>query len=52
MIKDTITMNGDDWTFEQHQSTDFIPNNDDFKEVITSYLNFKIGRLMQKAGEK
>lgn len=52
VIKDTITLEGDDWTFEQHQSTDFIPNNDDFKEVITSYLNFKIGRLMQKVGEK
>lgn len=52
VIKDTITLEGDDWTFEQHQSTEFIPNNDDFKEVITSYLNFKIGRLMKKAGEK
>lgn len=52
VIKDTITLEGSDWTFEQHQSTEFIPNNDDFKEVITSYLNFKIGRLMKKAGEK
>lgn len=46
IIKDTISLNGDDWLFVQHQTLDTIPTDDDFKEVVGDYLSWKIGSLM------
>lgn len=38
VIKDTISLNGDDWLFVQHQTLDTIPTDDDFKDVVGDYL--------------
>lgn len=46
VIKDTISLNGDDWLFVQHQTLDTIPTDDDFKDVVGDYLSWKIGSLM------
>ena len=46
VIKDTISLNGDDWIFVQHQTLDTIPTDDDFKDVVGDYLSWKIGSLM------
>jgi type II restriction-modification system methylation subunit len=46
VIKDTISLNGDDWLFVQHQTLDTIPTEDDFKAVVGDYLSWKIGSLM------
>lgn len=47
MVKDTITLNGDDWLFSQHQVIDLIPSKEDIKEVISDYLSFKVSQLMK-----
>lgn len=46
IIKDTISLNGDDWLFVQHQKLDTISTEDDFKAVVGDYLSWKIGSLM------
>ena len=46
IIKDTISLNGDDWLFVQHQTLDTVSTEDDFKDVVGDYLGWKIGSLM------
>lgn len=46
IIKDTISLNGDDWLFVQHQTLDTVSTEDDFKDVVGDYLSWKIGSLM------
>ena len=47
VIHDTISLDGDDWLFVQHQIVDMTPKEDDFKTVISDYLSWKIGSLMK-----
>lgn len=46
VIKDTISLNGNDWLFVQHQTLDTVSTEDDFKDVVGDYLGWKIGSLM------
>lgn len=48
IIKDTITLNGDDWNFNQHQKIDTTPTEEDFKKVVSSYLSWKVSQLMKE----
>lgn len=47
VIKDTITLNGDDWLFTQHQKIDTTPTEEDFKRTIANYLSWKVSNLMK-----
>lgn len=47
LLHDTISLNGDDWLFVQHQDLDGVPKEDDFKSVIADYLSWKVGSLMK-----
>lgn len=47
LIHDTISLDGDDWLFVQHQVVDMTPTEDDFKTVISDYLSWKISSLMK-----
>lgn len=47
VIHDTISLNGDDWLFVQHQTLDGVPIEDDFEAVIADYLSWKVGSLMK-----
>ena len=47
VIKDTITLNGDDWLFTQHQKIDTIPTEEDFKHTVANYLSWKLSNLMK-----
>ena len=47
LLRDTISLNGDDWLFVQHQDLDGVPKEDDFKSVIADYLSWKVGSLMK-----
>lgn len=40
-IEDTISLNGDDWTYAQHVKVDTIPNEEDFRRAIKDYLGWK-----------
>lgn len=46
-IEDTITLNGDDWTFKKHQRIDGIPSDEDFEIAIKEYLGWKIADIIK-----
>lgn len=47
IVKDTITLDGNDWLFTQHQVIDTIPTEDDFKKTVANYLSWKMSNLMR-----
>jgi hypothetical protein len=47
VIKDSITLNGDDWVFSQHQKIDITPTEEDFKRTVANYLSWKVSTLMK-----
>lgn len=50
-IEDTITLNGDDWTFSQHRKIDTIPTEADFKKVVKDYLSWKVSNVIKQEDE-
>ena len=49
VIKDCITLKGDDWLFTQHQVIDTTPTEDDFRKTVANYLSWKVSQLMKGA---
>lgn len=49
LIKDCITLKGDDWLFTQHQVIDTTPTEEDFKRTVANYLSWKVSQLMKGA---
>ena len=47
IIEDTITLNGDDWLFTQHQKIDTTPTEEDFKNTVANFLSWKVSQLMK-----
>ena len=47
LIKDRITLEGNDWTFSQHVVIDPMPTEEDFKKTVADYLSWKVSQLMQ-----
>lgn len=46
-IEDTITLSGNDWTFNQHKKIDTIPTADDFRKTVSDYLSWKVSNLIK-----
>lgn len=47
VIKDTITLNGDDWCFSQHKKIDTRPTEEDFKKTVAEYLSWKVSQIIK-----
>ena len=47
VIKDCITLDGNDWLFIQHQKIDTTPTEEDFKRTVADYLSWKVSQLMK-----
>ena len=50
-IEDTISLNGDDWTFSKHRVIDTQPKEEDFRVTIKDFLNWKM-KIYSETGEK
>lgn len=48
LIKDTISLAGNDWTFSQHVKIDNKPSLEDFKKTVKDYLSWKVSEIIQK----
>lgn len=46
-IEDTISLEGNDWTFSQHIKLNTIPTEDDFKNTIKEYLGWKVSAVLR-----
>ena len=47
VIKDTISLNGDDWSFNQHKKVDTTPTESDFKKTVSDYLAWKVSSILK-----
>lgn len=46
-IEDYITLDGNDWTYQQHIKIDTTPSIDDFQSVIKDYLAWRVGQVLK-----
>lgn len=49
-IEDTISLEGNDWTYVQHKKVDATAKIEDFQKVVTEYLSWKIGEIIKAEG--
>ena len=47
MIRDTISLEGNDWTYQQHRKVELIPTEEDFKRCVADFLAFKVSQIMK-----
>lgn len=47
VIRDTISLDGNDWTFNQHKKIDMIPTEEDFKKTVAEYLSWKVSTILK-----
>lgn len=47
VVRDTISLNGDDWTFKQHKKIDTTPTEEDFKKTVADYLAWKVSAILK-----
>lgn len=46
LIRDSITLEGNDWTFAQHKKVDLRPTDDDFRKVVADYLAWRVSQVI------
>ena len=47
-VEDTISLDGNDWTFSQHRKIDTTPKLEDFKKTVADYLAWKVSTLLKE----
>lgn len=47
VIRDTISLEGNDWTFNQHKKIDTTPTEEDFKKTVSDYLAWKVSAILK-----
>lgn len=47
VIHDTISLEGNDWTFTQHKVIDTTPTEEDFKQTVADYLSWKVAQIIK-----
>ena len=47
VIRDTVSLDGNDWTFNQHKKIDTTPTEADFKKTVADYLAWKVGAILK-----
>ena len=47
VIRDTISLKGNDWTFAQHRKIDTKPTFEDFKKTVKDFLSWKVSQIIQ-----
>ena len=50
MIRDTVSLNGNDWTFAQHRVIDTMPTGEDFRKTVADYLAWKVSQAIKGGG--
>ena len=46
-IEDTISLDGNDWTYNQHKKIDTTPTFDDFRKTVQDYLSYKVSAILR-----
>lgn len=45
-VEDVITLNGNDWNYDQHRVIDTTPTEEDFLKTVGDFLQFEISKIM------
>ena len=45
-VEDYITLNGNDWNYDQHRVIDTTSTEEDFLKTVGDFLQFEISRIM------
>ena len=45
--EDSISLNGDDWTYGQHREISIFPSEKDFSKTVADFLAWKVGQVMK-----
>lgn len=51
VIKDKISLKGDDWTFNEHIKVNKTPTLNDFKKSVGDFLSWQVSQLMKEQGK-
>lgn len=46
-VEDTISLEGNDWTFSQHKKIDTKPSEEDFRSILKDYYSWKISKIVK-----
>ena len=47
VIRDAVSLDGNDWTFNQHKKIDTTPTEVDFKKTVADYLAWKVSAILK-----
>lgn len=47
VIRDTVSLDGNDWTFNQHKKIDTTPTEEDFRKTVADYLAWKVSTILK-----
>jgi len=50
-VEDFITLDGNDWNFDQHKIIDTKPTLDDFKKTVGDYLAWEVSTILKSKGD-
>lgn len=50
-VEDTISLEGNDWTFAQHRKINTIPSEKEFSETVKNYLSWKLTEILKGDGD-
>lgn len=50
-FEDTISLEGNDWTFAQHRKINTIPYEKEFSETVKNYLSWKLTEILKGDGD-
>ena len=48
VIRDTVSLKGNDWTYAQHKKLDLTPTEEDFKKTVADFLAWKVSQAMKE----
>ncbi len=50
-FEDTISLEGNDWTFAQHRKINTIPSEKEFSDTVKNYLSWKLTEILKGDGD-
>ncbi|WP_285821042.1 HsdM family class I SAM-dependent methyltransferase [Bacteroides acidifaciens] len=50
-FEDQISLDGNDWTIQQHRKFNVIPSIEDFQKVVKDYLSWRVGEVLKNEGD-
>lgn len=50
-IEDTITLNGNDWTYLQHKKIELMPSEDEFRKTVNDFVSWRLNDILKNGGD-